>query len=358
MSSLNSVECSVQAWIIPSKNASISSVSLSISDQEFLNPEQIFKSFPYQAETKCPQRRERKPGAIFKEKLSSWYNCLIAPLEMYLPSKDSEETLTFIPEGFLAHLPFGSFYNQEEDKYLIENYPVSIAPSIGVLSLLDQLPKNDGGETLLMGNPTTVAKELDELKLAQEEVCRIVAPLLGLSQDEVFIQEKATPMCVLTKAPTARFMHIACHGIANQKPIEKPNPHSVFEGLFKLAIDDDHRLGHLHAEEIASMSLKADLVFMSACHLGRGHLTQEGSIGPIWSFLAAGARSTVASYWPLPEAETTVKIVETFYKHYLEIGTPKVNKAHAVRQAVLMAMTTEKDNPHRWGSLFLSGLIE
>ncbi|MGR3973991.1 MAG: CHAT domain-containing protein, partial [Candidatus Rhabdochlamydia sp.] len=348
----------LQAWIISSKNEAISSISLPIPDDESLNPEQIFKSFPYPVETKRPKRGEKLPGAVFKEKLSSWYNCLITPLEPYLPAKDSGETLTFIPDGFLAHLPFGAFYNQRQDQYLIENYPISIAPSLGVLSLLDQLPPSDSNEVLLMGNPVTLEKEIDELKLAEKEVSSVLAPMLGLSQNEIFIQEKATPMCVLTQAPTAKIVHIACHGVAHQKPLEKPDPHSVFEGLFKLAIDDDHPLGHLHAADIAQMSLKADLVFMSACHLGRGNLKQEGSIGPVWSFLGAGAKSTIASYWPLPEGDMTVKMVETFYRHYLGIDTPKLSKAKALQQAVLMAMKIERDKPRQWGSFFLSGLTE
>ncbi|MGR3973926.1 MAG: CHAT domain-containing tetratricopeptide repeat protein [Candidatus Rhabdochlamydia sp.] len=348
----------LQAWIISSKNEAISSISLPIPDDASVNPEQIFKSFPYQAETKCPKRGEKSPSTLFKEKLSSWYNCLIAPLEPYLPAKDSGETLTFIPDGFLAHLPFGAFYNERQDQYLIENYPVSIAPSIGVLSLLDQLPKNDSNEVLLMGNPAILETKLDALEFAEKEVSRVLAPMLGLSQDEIFIQEKATPMCVLAKAPQAKLVHIACHGVAHQKPLEKPDPHSVFEGLFKLSPDDNHPLGHLHAADIASMSLKADLVFMSACHLGRGNLKREGSIGPIWSFLGSGAKSTVASYWPLPDGKITVKMVEEFYKHYLGIETPKVSKAKALQQAALLAMKTERDQPRQWGAFFLSGLIE
>ncbi|MGR3973107.1 MAG: CHAT domain-containing protein, partial [Candidatus Rhabdochlamydia sp.] len=138
----------------------------------------------------------------------------------------------------------------------------------------------------------------------------------------------------------------------------KPDPHSVFEGLFKLAIDDEHPLGHLHAADIATMTLKADLVFMSVCDSGRGNLTQEGSIGPVWSFLGAGARSTIASYWPISEGFVNIKIVETFYKHYLGIGAPKLNKAKALQQAVLMAMKTERNHPQQWANFFLSGLIE
>ncbi|MGR3973929.1 MAG: CHAT domain-containing protein [Candidatus Rhabdochlamydia sp.] len=348
----------IQAWVISSTTTKIESIKLFLSDDESLNPEHIFKAFPYPVETRRPKRGEKQPSVIFKEKLSSWYTSLIAPLEQYLPKKDSGETLTFIPDGFLAHLPFGAFYNERQDQYLIENYPVSIAPSMRVLSLLDQLPKNESNKVLLMGNPTTVAKKLDALEFAEKEVSRVLAPLLGVSQDEVFIQERATPRCALTQAPTAHIVHIACHGVAHQKPLEKPDPHSVFEGLFKLAIDDDHPLGHLHAADIALMSLKADLVFMSACHLGRGLLKREGSIGPIWSFLGAGAKSTVASYWPLPDGQITVKMVEEFYKHYLGIGTSKLSKATALQQAALLAMKTERDQPRQWGAFFLSGLAK
>ncbi|MGR3973217.1 MAG: CHAT domain-containing protein, partial [Candidatus Rhabdochlamydia sp.] len=357
-SSGNQSNPSLQAWVISSESEKVSSVSFSISDQIFLNPEQIFNAFPYLKETKRPQRREKQPGEAFKEKLSSFYTCLIAPLEQYLPLKDSGETLTFILDGFLAHLPFGAFYNKDEDKYLIENYPISVAPSIEALYLLDELPKNSSQEALLMGNPTTPKKELNELKLAEKEVCIIVAPMLGLSQDEVFIQEKATPMCVVDKAPHARIIHIACHGVIYQKLFEKHDPNSVFEGLFKLAPDEKHSMGHLHAKEIAEMSLKADLVFMSACHLGRGNLKEEGSVGPVWSFLGAGAKSTIASYWPLPEGDMTVKMVETFYKHYLGINTPKLNKSKALQQAILMAMKIDRDKPRQWGAFFLSGIIE
>ncbi|MGR3973427.1 MAG: CHAT domain-containing protein [Candidatus Rhabdochlamydia sp.] len=357
--------CSLQAWIISSTSESIPSISLPIPDDMLLNFDQIFKQFPYSIAIKRPHRgdkdmreNERQPGDVFKDNLSSWYSCLIAPLEAYFPAKNSGETLTFIPEGFLAHLPFGAFYNQKEDKYLIENYLISVAPSIQVLSLLDELPKERCHEVLLMGNPTASQKEDKPLPYTEPEVRDIIAPMMDHFKVHVLTQDEATPASVIAHAPSARFIHIACHGVANQKTVEKTHPDSVFEGLFKLASDDQHPLGHLHAEEIVSMSLKADLVFMSACHLGRGNLKQEGSIGPVWSFLGAGAKSTIASYWPLPDGEATVKMVKTFYKYYLGIETAKLSKAKALQQAVLEVMKTERDKPRQWGAFFLSGLIE
>ncbi|MGR3973369.1 MAG: CHAT domain-containing protein [Candidatus Rhabdochlamydia sp.] len=348
----------IYAWIVTSNEERFYSTSLQIKDNAFFDHAAIFNAFPYQGEQKRPTRRGVSPSVEFQKKLASWYDTLIAPLKPHLPAKESGEILTFIPDDFLAHLPFGAFYNQQEDKYLIEDYPVSVAPSIQVVSFLDQFPKKSCHEVLLMGNPT-ISKQADgDLPYAEFEVRDTLVPIMNHLTTHVFTQDKATPVSVLAYAPSARLIHIASHGVPHQKPLEKPDPHSVFEGLFKLAIDKDHHLGHLHAGEIALMHLKADLVFMSACHLGRGNLKQEGSIGPVWSFLGAGAKSTIGSYWPLPEGEMTVKMVEVFYRYYLGIGVSQLNKARALREAVLMAMKTERDKPSQWGSFFLTGLID
>ncbi|MGR3912106.1 MAG: tetratricopeptide repeat protein [Candidatus Rhabdochlamydia sp.] len=346
----------IHAYIVSSKQNSIQSIPITIPDGAFSQLDQIFKTFPYQDEDKRPVRGKKNPNELFKEKLINWYDILIHPLEPYLPSQDSEETLTFIPDGFLAHLPFGAFYHAKEDKYLIEKYPVSIAPSIQVLSLLDQLPKEFSDQALLVGNPLTPKKEEDNLIYAESEIRQTLVPLMETFSQQIFTQEMATVDNIFNHAPGSRWIHIACHGLSNQKP--PGDPHSVFEGFFKLAPDEQHPSGEFHAKEVNSLVLRADLVFMSACHLGRGNLQKEGSIGPIWSFLGAGALSTIASYWPLPEGKITVQMVDTFYRHYLGIGTVKLNKAKALQQAVLMAMKIERNKPRQWGAFFLSGLIE
>ncbi|CAM0117455.1 hypothetical protein RSOCI_03800 [Rhabdochlamydiaceae symbiont of Dictyostelium giganteum] len=353
---LNTREEAIQAWIVSSKGKIPQGISLPIPKKAFAKLDLIFEAFPYQKETKRLIKGTKQPEELFKEKLASWYDLLIAPLELYFPSNDSGETLTFIPDGFLAHLPFGAFYNTEKDQYLIEKYPISIAPSIQVLSLLDQLPEEYANQALLIGNPTTPKAAHNNLKYSEIEVRDTIAPLMNHFDHYVLTQKEATVENIFKYAPNSRWIHITCHGLAQQKPPD--DPYSVFEGFFKLAPDDTHLLGELHAKEVNSLALKADLVFMSACHLGRGNLQQEGSIGPIWSFLGAGARSTIASYWPLPEGDMTVKMVDTFYKHYLGIDTPKLNKAKALQQAVLMAMKTERKKPRQWGAFFLSGLIE
>ncbi|MGR3912832.1 MAG: CHAT domain-containing protein [Candidatus Rhabdochlamydia sp.] len=334
-------EQSLRAWVVSSQEKLSQLVYLPITDNALLEPNHIFKKFPYQAEMKCPKRGEKRPSQLFQEKLTYWYDVFITPLEKYLPNPGSSETITIIPDTFLAHLPFGAFYNTKQEQYFIEGHPISIAPSIQVISLLDQFPKLFSPQALLIGNPTTLQEQDNQLGYAESEVRDTLAPLLQTPPENILTQKNATIENVFKYAPLSRYIHIACHGLAEQKP--PGDPHSVFEGFFKLAPDVTHPVGQLHAKEINTLAIKADLVFMSACHLGRGNLQKEGSIGPIWSFLGAGALSTIASYWPLPEGDMTVKMVETFYKHYLGIETPKLNKARALQQAVLREWKSEKD---------------
>ncbi|MGR3911772.1 MAG: CHAT domain-containing protein [Candidatus Rhabdochlamydia sp.] len=355
----------IHVWIVSSDKKPLQSISLPIPEGVFSELDPIFKTFPYQIEITRPIRGKKLPSQFFEERLSSWYDLLIAPLKEHMPLPDAKKTLTFIPDGFLAHLPFGAFYNSKKDQYLIENYPISVAPSIQVLSLLDQLPKEASTQVLLMGNPTTPDEKHNNLKKSEGEVRDTLAPLMQNFDTKVLIQQEATVGNVFKHALHSRIIHIAAHGVANQKPLD--DPYSVFEGFFRLTPDEKYLTGDLHAKDInllalqkdgSLLTLKADLVFMSACHLGRGNLKKEGSIGPIWSFLGSGAKSTIASYWPLPEGDLTVKMVDTFYRHYLGVDAPQLNKAKALQQAVLMAMKTERHKPRQWGGFFLTGLID
>ena len=45
-----------------------------------------------------------KSALDFKQRLFLWYETLIASIESYLP-KDPQQTITIIPDGFLAQIP-------------------------------------------------------------------------------------------------------------------------------------------------------------------------------------------------------------------------------------------------------------
>ncbi|CAF22775.1 CHAT domain-containing protein [Candidatus Protochlamydia amoebophila] len=375
----------IAVWVIPSQGEiTCQQLSLGNLTEEVKEAAQVFKTFPFIVEPTVAKRRtfirskktrssatynvpdeltrgdpdKSATSAVlqsFKERLSLWYETLIAPLESHLP-KDPQQVVTIIPDGFLAQIPFAAFLDKE-GKYFIEKHPISIAPSIGILKLLDEIPKDFSENSLVIGNPTTPHPK-DSLPLAEKEALTIVAPLLATTSEKTLLQDSATAQRILEGMQDARWIHLACHGSTGEKPEEKLDPHSVFEGLFKLSPEQEKPNGYLHAQEIAALRLRTELVFMSACFSGRGKLHGEGSVGPVWSFLAAGALSTVATYWRLPDSDLTLQMVDTFYRHLLGTGVEKLNKAQALQKAMLMAIRQEREQPHLWGAFFLSGLHE
>ncbi|MBS4164950.1 Uncharacterized protein PRO82_002292 [Candidatus Protochlamydia amoebophila] len=376
---------SIIVWVIPPQGEIIcQQLPLGSLPDEVKEAPYIFKTFPFITEPMTAKRRpflrpqknrgsdtyifldelnrggesESISSAVvesFKKRLSLWYEALIAPIEALLPT-DPQQVVTIIPDGFLSQIPFAAFLDKE-GTYLIEKHPLSIAPSIGILNLLDKIPKESSESSLVIGNPTGPHLK-DTLPLAEKEAQTIVAPLLKTTPERTLLRESATAQGVLEGMVDARWIHLACHGSTELNPEGKFGPHSVFEGLFKLAPERENPNGYLHAQEIASLTLRTELVFMSACFSGRGKLHGEGSVGPVWSFLATGALSTVATYWRLPDSDLTLQMVETFYRHLLGMGLEKLNKAQALQKAMLMAIRQEREQPHLWGAFFLSGLIE
>ncbi|WP_079988696.1 CHAT domain-containing tetratricopeptide repeat protein [Candidatus Protochlamydia sp. W-9] len=362
---------SITVWIIPSDGEIICKpLPLGILTEEVKETNKLFQTLPFIAEARTIEtplssfleeltRGESEENThlsnsqTFKNRLKNWYEILIAPIASYLP-KDPQQVVTIIPDGYLAQIPFAAFLDKE-GTYLIEKHPLSIAPSIQALTLLDQLPKDFSKNSLVIGNPNTSERSL---KFAEKEAQTIVAPLLETDPKKVLLQDKATIHAVVKGMADARWIHLACHGSTGKKPDEKLDPHSVFEGLFKLTPDESHPQGYLHAQEIAALALRAELVFMSACFSGRGKDHEEGIVDPVWSFLAAGALSTIATYWRLPDTELTLQMVETFYRHLLGIEVEKLNKAQALQKAMLVGIEQARERPDRWGAFFLSGLHE
>jgi CHAT domain-containing protein len=99
------------------------------------------------------------------------------------------------------------------------------------------------------------------------------------------------------------------------------------------ALPDD---GYLTAEEISFMRLSgAQLVVMSACESGLGETAGgEGLLGVQRAFQVAGARTTIATLWKVSD-EHTRRIMEEFYRNYLE---RQMSPQEALRAAQLRAL--------------------
>lgn len=108
---------------------------------------------------------------------------------------------------------------------------------------------------------------------------------------------------------------------------------------------------YLTMEEVAQMSLQADLVVLSACHSARGSVTNEGIIGLARAFHIAGAKCVVTALWAIPDKATRF-FMERFYQSLLE-GVPIV---HAL-SATMDKLRKEESYTHvtSWGSFKVLG---
>lgn len=367
---LASNEPGLAVWVVsPAGTIQYKRLSIQSIESDIEGLETLFAKFPFERKKNVDitirplQDLSSRGGVDFaqqlalsdfiKNNLAKWYRALIAPIEEYLP-READHTLTIVPDGFLAQFPFAAFQRADE-KFLIENHPISIAPSIKTIQLLNniQSQRQLGApeDSLIIGNPSVLG--LRNLSIGQKEA-RDIGRLLHVADSNMREGEAATVSFFLEKAPSARFILASCHGEAQCKPAF--DPHSVFEGQLKLAPEEAYPTGNLHSQQISNMNLSAELVFLSACYSGAGKSMQEGTIGNVWSFLAAGALSTVATYWPLPETQTTRDMVNCFFEHLLGIGTPKLNKAQALQKAVLLGISKDRKRFNQWGAFYLSGL--
>lgn len=285
------------AWIITSQNIFWKELFITPIEKDFKDFTSLFKSFPFgrtgeevapaassipllEEMFKIPELSEEEAIYYkeiienFKEHLKKWYEALILPLEEYLTN--AEESLTIVPDGFLSQLPFAAFQDQK-GMYLIEKYPISIQPSIKILSLLKEIKvKNHPSGSLLVGFPKTNNPKDRPLPLAAEEAKEIGA-LLGLQPAQILLQGDPTVTRVLREIGSVCYIHFACHGETGHD--RKLDSHSVFQGRLKLTPDDKYDDGCLYAQQVAELSLQAELVFMSACYSGTGSLQKRVTLG-------------------------------------------------------------------------------
>lgn len=296
------------------------------------------------------------------------------------------ERLLIVPDGALNLLPFAALVvpggPAGEPRYLVRSLPSRVVSSV---TLYASLRRSKGGSppsgrasgpVVGFGDPSyprrasaTSAKAvpvasraaassvlrgalesgLDLTPLASSrselEVLRRVFP----GRAEIWTGKAATEERVMSAAPGASMLHLACHGFVDERfPMES--------GL-ALAIDPGHRdaedNGLLQAWEIFEhLHLDADLVTLSACDTGLGQEDAgEGLLGLTWAFLYAGADSVLASLWSVSDA-STAKLMARFYRE-LSTGVPE---AEALRRAQLTLLDDPATrSPFYWAPFHLVG---
>ncbi|MCP4442980.1 MAG: CHAT domain-containing protein [Aureispira sp.] len=287
------------------------------------------------------------------------YQQVIGDLAPFLQGKK----LVIIPDAQLHYIPFGVLpTNLTQDstqlyrnfKYLIEEHPICYNYSAG-LFLLSKAKKDFAATKPFSAWAPSfdmmerIMKEkgfeftLEPLPGAQKEAKEIAKTLGGDS----YIANQATEAQFKEVANQYSVLHIATHGLLNDVEPQYSSLIMTAEGK------DD---GILHAFELYSMELNAELAVLSACNSGMGKLIKgEGIVSIARGFTYAGVPNIVMSKWHVSDWATAV-LMKLFYKG-LQDGLPK---DEALQQAKIQYLEEHKRQdkilaPFYWGSFVLLG---
>ncbi len=297
---------------------------------------------------------------------------------IYLALKNIPQTienLVIVPDGILYYLPFETLKldiqsQSFQDKYLIDKYKVSYAPSSSALLLLtrDKTELESTKGLLAFGNPSYYLKKSSKGKKNKTnvEIMRDLYleegfdfSLLPHSKKEIleiskYFPEKKREIYVEKEAKEETFknvplkdyqvIHFACHGfIAERFP---------FRSALVLSLDEDPKEdGFLQVRELYNLRMKADLVVLSACQTGKGKMERgEGILGLPRIFFYSGAQSVISTLWKIGD-ESTAKFMDLFYQYLAE----RNDKAQALRLAKLEMIDSKYSHPFYWAAFVLNG---
>ncbi len=256
-----------------------------------------------------------------KFRLRELYERLMAPFIRDIRTPH----IIVVPHGLLHFLPFHAFYDGE--KYLIDEYEVSYAPSASIKKYCLERGEIAGESPLLVGASDQNAP------LIGEEISR----LNELFADaRVLHDAQATRAAFIENSKASSFLHIATHVI-----FRHDNP--MFSS-FKLAD------GWFTALDLFSIVCETNLVTLSGCQSGMNQVTgSDDLLGFTRGFLYAGARSLLLSLWNVNDESTTALMVN-FYREWQKGAA----KSTALRSAML-AVRADHPHPFYWAPFLLVG---
>jgi CHAT domain-containing protein len=273
------------------------------------------------------------------------HRALIAPVRV-TGLLDGVHRLTIVPHGILGQAPFAAMVDEKSERYLMQDYSISMLPSAAALPVLRQQRNAKGGD--LAGPAVGFAPFPDELPATKQEVAAFQA---SMPRATVRTGSEATELELRRALGSHGIVHVATHGVLNVR-----NPMFSRIELARSAAftgDDD---GRLEVHELLGLGIRSELVFLSGCETGAG---QEWTDDPVrgaaeltlaQAFLSAGAANVVVTLWRIDDAGAAA-FAREFYR-----ALPHESIAGAVASAQQnMATDARYASPYYWAGYILSG---
>ncbi|MGE0432033.1 MAG: CHAT domain-containing protein [Planctomycetota bacterium] len=190
------------------------------------------------------------------------------------------------------------------------------------------------------------------------EVDAIVRGAADRGQVVRLVREEASEADLRTHATHARYLHIATHGVLDER-----NP--AFSGLVLTQPAGDAAAaragendGYLYLMEIFNLKVDAEVVVLSACQTGLGRLVNgEGVEGLTRAFMYAGAPRLVVSLWSVDDASTAT-LMTAFYDRLWQAGGDAASRttARALAEAKRQLIRSDRFSaPYFWSPFVAIG---
>jgi CHAT domain-containing protein len=161
---------------------------------------------------------------------------------------------------------------------------------------------------------------------------------------QVFFAQDAQETIIKQQLHQTRFLHFATHGY-----FDATNAGLSCIMLYPSVTNEED--GILYTKEIYNLSVKAELVVLSACETGLGKVFRgEGTMGLTRAWLYAGAKYVLASLWRVND-KATATLMTTFYFYLIQ---KKQSIETALHKAKLKTFQNpEYQHPYYWSSFVL-----
>ncbi|OKH22145.1 hypothetical protein NIES593_13150 [Hydrococcus rivularis NIES-593] len=254
------------------------------------------------------------------------YDWIVRPFEAEFET-NKIETLVFALNDRLQRVPMAALYDGRQ--YLLEKYGIALVPS---LQLID--PRQGKQEQLKV----LAAGVSEQINLGGEIFPALVNVPKELAQIEqafpasqALLNEKFTATAFQNLlAEDFPIVHLATHGLFSSNP----------EKTFIIA-GDRNAIGIERLRDLLSDrgARTPELLVLSACETATGD--ERAVLGLAGVAVRSGARSTLATLWPVGDA-STAQLMGQFYQGLKEPGTKKLT---ALRNAQLSLIESLKVNP-------------
>jgi CHAT domain-containing protein len=231
-----------------------------------------------------------------------------AVLNPILPFVPKGSRVIVVPDGSLHAVNFETLPVGADRPYWIEDVTIAVAPALALVSARpDSVPPVTPAaqpSLLLVGDAVDAGQGLGRLQYAAAEIDGIRG---AFSKVNVVVQRggEASPQAFVDGSPGAfSTIHFTAHATANGlSPLDSsielsPGPGGGFK---------------LYARDIAQLTLRADLVTISACRsAGDRAYGGEGLVGLAWAFMRAGAGRVIAGLWDVDDQSTAALMTDTY----------------------------------------------